>query len=215
MGDTKEHLCKLLERCKSVGWGSVRWRRRELTESDIAAPCPEVLFLLKYFRKWGHCLSILWIFKYTVRSPTLPIANSFQFSVMKLAWVFNPDFNKSVWGCPFHLKLLLLTSVFWLRVAPPFWWKQVLGSDWEAPPVPPLSLPDAALCTPSRRLPCPVNTNVSGRALVLSLPMSPSSSLAVTSRYYSYRYIPLWHFSLAVCPCAVIILADSSTSIIS
>ena len=47
-------------------------------ESDVAAPCPEVWFLLKYFRKWGHCLSILWIFKYTARSPTLPIANSFS-----------------------------------------------------------------------------------------------------------------------------------------
>ena len=46
----------------------------------------------------------------------------------------------SVWGCPFHLKLLLLTIVFWLRVVPPFWWKQELSSDWEPVPVPSLCL---------------------------------------------------------------------------
>lgn len=78
MGDTEEHVCRLWEKCRSAGGGSARWQRTELTESDAAGPCPEVWSLLKCFRELGHCLSSLWIFKYTIRGPTLPIANSFS-----------------------------------------------------------------------------------------------------------------------------------------
>lgn len=45
---------------------------------------------------------------------------------------------------------------------------------------------------------------------MLSFPVSPSSLLAVTSRYCSYQYIPRWHFSLATCQCIVIILVYPS-----
>lgn len=56
----------------------------------------------------------------------------------------------------------------------------------------PVSLADIALFAPSRVLLCPINTIVYRRAFVLSFPMSPSSLLAVTSRYSSYAGIPPW-----------------------
>lgn len=86
------------------------------------------------------------------------------------------------------------------------------GSEWQC-----LSGVVGRYCTvgPEQVLPCSFSTNVSGRAFVLSFPMSPSSLLAVTLRYCSYQYIPRWHFSLAMCQTVVVILADSLTSIIS
>ena len=182
-------------------------------ESDVACPCPEVWSLLKYFRKLGYCLSILRIFKYTIRSPTLPIANFF--SGLWWNWL-----ESSTQTSPRVSGDALFISNY-------FSWP--LSSDWglfhlsdenrssavtESQCLSRLFAWHCTVC-PGRLLPCPINTNVSGRALVLSFPMSPSSLLAVTSRYYSYWYIPVWHFSLAMCPCAVISLADSSTPIIS
>lgn len=115
----------------------------------------------------------------------------------------NPELAEHVWGC---ISPCLLTSVFPLMAAPfPMKTEARQGLSGNACPV---SSADIALFAPSRVLLCPINTNVYERTSVLSFPVSPSSLLAVTSRYCSYQHMPRCHFSLAIGPCAVIILAE-------
>lgn len=117
------------------------------------------------------------------------------------------------WPAAFILSNPLPTSFFWLRVVLHFRCRPEAQQCLKGT-VCSVSSSEAALFAPSRVLPCAINPNVSGRAFVLSFLASPSSLLTVTSRCCSYQYIPLWHFSLAMCPSGAIILADASTSII-
>lgn len=153
-------------------------------------------------------LSILWIFKYIFRGPELPMASCLK----TLWWNSNPNFTEHGQLPSSSPTLFPPASSGWglfcISDA-----DQRHSSAWRAPSVlcPRLRL---HCLPPSRVLPCAINPNVSGRAFVLSFLASPSSLLTVTSRCCSYQYIPLWHFSLAMCPSGAIILADASTSII-
>lgn len=159
------------------------------------------------------CFSILWAFKYKIRGHILPIPCSFS----ALWWNLSESKTQRslrVSGDVFLISHYLLASVFWPIISPSFWWRQRQHRDWVAMPV--LCLCLTLPCLP--RAGCFFVLFIQiylGEHWCCPFQCHLSSLLAVTSRCCSYQYIPLWHFSLAMCPSVVIILTDSSTSIIS